>query len=1249
MNRTMERSPSFVVSEFSIAEETKEDLGAEEDDMGLANNKVSRKVCIYKSIFVAVLVAVAVGVIILVNLTTSREEQDRFETEFEDLASKLTDNFLTIFETKVWTGQTIATTYSSDSKYYNLSWPNVLLPNFDLRMLGHRKVAKSDTIMFAPLVTNVTRDSWEAYVVANADQVPLKPDDAPGCENQGDCRTLADGIYSFDGVSRAPDPGPGPYFPYFQVATSNRSVAIHVLSNYYTLPTLKPIYDLLLESKTAVISEPRDGDPLSILFSPVFDTVESLEVVGCVQLDVDWLSFFQKTVTPTEGSVTAVVHSETGGVMSFDISEDEVVYLGDADYHDPRYDGYSECSEVVALEGLGPTYSATTVMMVTLGEGESKTFSYGLCVYPTEFFEDAYLTRLPASYTAVTACVFLFVLIMFFIYEKFVEQRQRRVQGQRDRFGRVVNQLFPPTFRNRILGKEETLTTAERPTVQKRWSSFKRRMSHDGSTARVVEPAKARLRTFLSDNEKRDFAEMEEYKYDEPIADLFPETTIMFADISGFTAWSSEREPSQVFYLLETLYRSFDQLASRLGVFKVETIGDCYVAVTGLPDPNKDHAVVMARFAYECILEMSELVKSLEVSLGPGTSDLAIRVGLHSGPVTAGVLRGEKARFQLFGDTMNTASRMESTGERYRIHVSQDTARKLKKGGKGHWVVERDGIVIVKGKGEMKTWWVQPRRAPEVTEFMNNDHSAIEQIPPPPESKPSRTPPSNRRSSKTTDNWGNLTLDIYEVDADKKARLVNWNVEVLGELLSKVVVWRSIRAQSQPTRRRRSDNNINVDALFLDSLDDSDEDQQKYGVLSEVSEIIHLPSYTENSTLLGALTTDSSVLSSPVKAQLKHFISRIADYYHNVPFHNLEHASHVTLSANKLMKRIISPGENDFEKPEEDRRRMRRRRSFGDVQGNLESMERNLHNSTFGISSDPLCQLAIVFSALIHDVDHTGIPNAQLVKEETPLAVKYENKSVAEQNSVDIAWDILLEDRYQELRDCIFDNESERRRFRQLVVNSVMATDIVDKELKTVRENRWAKAFDPSKVGSMSDTDVNRKATIVIDHIIQASDVAHTMQHWHIYCKWNEKLFCEMYSAYLSGRAEKDPSEGWYGGEIWFFDNYIIPLAKKLKDCGVFGVASDEYLNYAEENRKEWEVKGKSVVASMLAGYQERHGGRTQPCQAEEVEAEECEVPKPGASTETGGDNSENPLANGEGDKELGSMEQVLSNDRTAN
>jgi 3'5'-cyclic nucleotide phosphodiesterase len=94
---------------------------------------------------------------------------------------------------------------------------------------------------------------------------------------------------------------------------------------------------------------------------------------------------------------------------------------------------------------------------------------------------------------------------------------------------------------------------------------------------------------------------------------------------------------------------------------------------------------------------------------------------------------------------------------------------------------------------------------------------------------------------------------------------------------------------------------------------------------------------------------------------------------------------------------------------------------------------------------------------------------------------------------------------------------------------------------------------------------MNRKATIVIEHIIQASDVSHTMQHWHVYRKWNRLLFREMYEAYRCGRMASNPVDFWYQGELSFFDNYVIPLGRKLKECNVFGVSSDEYLNYASK------------------------------------------------------------------------------------
>ena len=142
------------------------------------------------------------------------------------------------------------------------------------------------------------------------------------------------------------------------------------------------------------------------------------------------------------------------------------------------------------------------------------------------------------------------------------------------------------------------------------------------------------------------------------------------------------RQPCQVFILLETLYGAFDAIAKRRQIFKIETIGDCYVAVSGVPEPRADHAIAMCKFANDILTTMQKLTRQMESSLGPDTGDLALRVGLHSGPVTAGVLRGERARFQLFGDTMNTAARMEQTGTKNRIQISQTTADCLHAGGK---------------------------------------------------------------------------------------------------------------------------------------------------------------------------------------------------------------------------------------------------------------------------------------------------------------------------------------------------------------------------------------------------------------------------------------------------------------------------------------------------------------------------------------------------------------------------------------
>ena len=125
------------------------------------------------------------------------------------------------------------------------------------------------------------------------------------------------------------------------------------------------------------------------------------------------------------------------------------------------------------------------------------------------------------------------------------------------------------------------------------------------------------------------------------------------------------------------------------------------------------------------------------------------------------------------------------------------------------------------------------------------------------------------------------------------------------------------------------------------------------------------------------------------------------------------------MSVTKLLSRIVAPEEILVSDETDD------------------AKIRHLHDHTYGITSDPLTQFAVAFSALIHDVDHTGVPNDQLIKEKVDIAAIYRNQSVAEQNSVDISWKLLLNDSFNDLRSFIYSTEEERKRFRQLVVNGM--------------------------------------------------------------------------------------------------------------------------------------------------------------------------------------------------------------------
>ena len=175
-----------------------------------------------------------------------------------------------------------------------------------------------------------------------------------------------------------------------------------------------------------------------------------------------------------------------------------------------------------------------------------------------------------------------------------------------------------------------------------------------------------------------------------------------------------------------------------------------------------------------------------------------------------------------------------------------------------------------------------------------------------------------------------------------------------------------------------------------------------------------------------------------------------------------------------------------------------------------------------------------------------------------------------------------MEPRYQYLRSCIYRTNVERKRFRQVLINAVMATDVADLEMNDWRLNRWEKAFAQYNEEKPSRELLDRKATVVIESLIQMADVAHTMQHSNTYRRWNFRLFEEATNAYRCGRVSDPPESIWYQSELDRFDQIAIPLAKRMKSAGVFGTGGAQpYLSNAEQNRNEWEQNGTSTVSEF--------------------------------------------------------------------
>eukprot|EP00980_Cylindrotheca_fusiformis_P013626 scaffold3508_cov113-Cylindrotheca_fusiformis.AAC.6 len=597
---------------------------------------ILRAKCLVAFILVLATATVATAAYILVR----DQAQSDFENQFKGYASKIasvskqkTDQLFDALDAfAVMVGSQAAV----ENELLSTSWPFYTIPDFSVK--AERLVdligATVTQVLVAPVVQENERDAWAKY--ANS-MNPVWYQES--LENEGNTDLTLDlalqrtlpfiHTYNLADLSLGRVVRPGEVLPYYQKYPFRFEYATNAMGTGFDLLTFLRVADQYNTTKNELRPNIQFSEFLidsetfvtgSQVLQPIYDTAdteaEDRKIVAILIIQLYWLEFFKTILTQGQDGVVVVLRSDcpidfalfygynetdvenapdfydldnledlvVEDVITYQIDGPDVILLGYEDLHDPKYD---------ALE--------VTEVFVDLGF-DKKDIPEGKCVptltlhiYPSEKLEAIYRNSEPAIYASAVVVIFVFTSLVFLLYVYFVGRRQRIVMDRIVKQDKIVSNVFPTAIRDRLYD------------AQAQPSGTRKRDSND-------------LAGFEDDS--NDLASA-------PLADLFPSVSVVFADIVGFTAWSSAREPQQVFLLLESIYHSFDKIAYRHDIFKVETVGDCYVAAAGLPEPVDSHAVLACEFALDCLRKMRESTIKLEVSLGPDTADLALRIGIH--------------------------------------------------------------------------------------------------------------------------------------------------------------------------------------------------------------------------------------------------------------------------------------------------------------------------------------------------------------------------------------------------------------------------------------------------------------------------------------------------------------------------------------------------------------------------------------------------------------------------------------------
>ena len=588
---------SLSMGEFSNNEGS-DDLSAysrgpqtREEEQALASTETKAVNRLRLAVFF-VLVSTATVVCILAYKFTSNNEENDFVTAFTEQANRVVDGFQINAKRRVAAIEAFATSITSHAIFSNSTWPEVTLPDFERRGRATSEIAEVMSMILVPLVTDDTRKDWEAYSVANqgwleegiiasaslAKEREEERDEIATSQTNDQARLLQehdfeeeqfiDGsdsyrilqrvrsipeeIYRLDGLKAAPENGPGPYLPQWQISPA---VPVASLVNFNLLSHLGYRDSLMavLDAQIAVVgrsfefNDPRDEqaagrrevfnlflqnwiqddnvyeeDPVADVHVPVYSGFEdknNRELVALLTCVVYWRTYFVNILPENAIGVTVILENSCEQKYTYQINGPSVVYVGPGDQHDTKYDDME----------IG-TSSGAFLQVDKVARDIDGSCLYSIRVYPSQDMEALYISTGPAIYTIVLVFIFMFTSGVFVLYDCLVERRQRVVMNTAVASTAIVSSLFPKNVRDRLYNQDGV--GVEKPGSSRTSGGA---TSSDDVRGGSKRSNKGVLQNYL-DKQPGEDEKAENGGFvakSRPIADEFQNCTVLFADIAG--------------------------------------------------------------------------------------------------------------------------------------------------------------------------------------------------------------------------------------------------------------------------------------------------------------------------------------------------------------------------------------------------------------------------------------------------------------------------------------------------------------------------------------------------------------------------------------------------------------------------------------------------------------------------------------------------------------------------------------------